>query len=54
MKIHEYQAKAILKKYGVAVARGEMATRRRDLVPNRCRDVFNSYVNNDVTLQNGR
>ena len=26
MKIHEYQAKAILKKYGVAVPRGEMAT----------------------------
>jgi succinyl-CoA synthetase beta subunit len=28
MKIHEYQAKAILKKYGVAVPRGEMATTR--------------------------
>ena len=28
MKIHEYQAKAILKKYGVAVPRGEMATSR--------------------------
>ncbi|HEY5164008.1 MAG TPA: ADP-forming succinate--CoA ligase subunit beta [Terriglobales bacterium] len=26
MKIHEYQAKAILSKYGVAVPRGEMAT----------------------------
>jgi succinyl-CoA synthetase beta subunit len=26
MKIHEYQAKAILKKFGVAVPRGEMAT----------------------------
>src|SRR5271157_3960798 len=26
MKIHEYQAKAILKKYGVAVPRGTMAT----------------------------
>src|SRR6201982_3834079 len=25
MKIHEYQAKAILKKFGVAVPRGEMA-----------------------------
>ena len=25
MKIHEYQAKAILKKYGVPVPRGEMA-----------------------------
>jgi succinyl-CoA synthetase beta subunit len=28
MKIHEYQAKAILKKYGVAVPRGEMAQSR--------------------------
>jgi len=28
MKIHEYQAKAILKKYGVAVPRGAMATTR--------------------------
>jgi succinyl-CoA synthetase beta subunit len=28
MKIHEYQAKAILKKYGVAVPRGEMAGTR--------------------------
>ena len=25
MKIHEYQGKGILKKYGVAVPRGEMA-----------------------------
>src|SRR5438477_7801113 len=28
MKIHEYQGKAILKKYGVAVPRGEMAENR--------------------------
>ena len=28
MKIHEYQAKAILKKYGVTVPRGSMATSR--------------------------
>src|ERR1700680_4363652 len=28
MKIHEYQAKAILKQYGVAVPRGEMAATR--------------------------
>src|SRR5262245_39232363 len=28
MKIHEYQAKAILKKYGVQVPRGEMADNR--------------------------
>src|SRR4051794_33968326 len=28
MKIHEYQAKAILQKYGVAIPRGEMASTR--------------------------
>src|SRR5579872_3565458 len=32
MKIHEYQAKAILKKYGVAVPRGEMAETREQAV----------------------
>jgi succinyl-CoA synthetase beta subunit len=30
MKIHEYQAKGILKKYGVAVPRGELAKTRED------------------------
>ncbi len=30
MKIHEYQAKAILSKYGVAIPRGEMATTREE------------------------
>jgi len=30
MKIHEYQAKAILKKFGVAVPRGAMATSREE------------------------
>ena len=30
MKIHEYQAKAILSKYGVAVPRGEMVTAREE------------------------
>jgi succinyl-CoA synthetase beta subunit len=30
MKIHEYQAKAILSKYGVAIPRGEMATNREE------------------------
>ena len=30
MKIHEYQAKAILKKYGVTVPRGSMATSREE------------------------
>ena len=29
MKIHEYQAKEILKKYGVPVPRGEMAETQR-------------------------
>src|SRR5256885_13313522 len=30
MKIHEYQAKGILKRYGVAVPRGEMAASREE------------------------
>ena len=30
MKIHEYQAKAILKKYGVTVPRGSMAASREE------------------------
>ena len=30
MKIHEYQAKTILAKYGVAVPRGEMALTRAE------------------------
>jgi len=30
MKIHEYQAKTILSKYGVAVPRGEMVTTREE------------------------
>ena len=30
MKIHEYQAKAILSRYGVAVPRGEMALTREE------------------------
>src|ERR1700758_5386500 len=30
MKIHEYQGKAILKKYGVSVPRGSMATSREE------------------------
>ena len=32
MKIHEYQAKGILKKYGVAVPRGQMATTREEAI----------------------
>ena len=30
MKIHEYQGKGILKKYGVTVPRGTMATSREE------------------------
>ncbi len=41
MKIHEYQAKAILKKYGVAVPRGEMAE-NRDEAEAAARNLFNS------------
>jgi succinyl-CoA synthetase beta subunit len=41
MKIHEYQAKAILKKYGVAVPRGEMAE-NRDQAEAAARALFDS------------
>ena len=41
MKIHEYQAKEILKKYGVAVPRGEMAT-TREQAEAAARNLFNS------------
>ncbi len=41
MKIHEYQAKAILKKYGVAVPRGEMAE-NRDQAEAAARSLFDS------------
>ena len=41
MKIHEYQAKAILKKYGVAVPRGEMAESREEAEA-AARNLFNS------------
>jgi succinyl-CoA synthetase beta subunit len=41
MKIHEYQAKAILKKYGVAVPRGEMAESREE-AENAARNLFDS------------
>jgi succinyl-CoA synthetase beta subunit len=41
MKIHEYQAKAILKKYGVAVPRGEMAETREHAVA-AARNLFDS------------
>ena len=30
MKIHEYQAKAILARYGVAIPRGEVAYRKEE------------------------
>src|SRR5437667_7869786 len=41
MKIHEYQAKAILTKYGVAVPRGEMAE-NRDQAEAAARNLFDS------------
>src|ERR1700756_4703720 len=41
MKIHEYQAKAILKKYGVAVPRGSMAT-SRDEAEHVAKELFDS------------
>src|SRR3954468_17734092 len=41
MKIHEYQAKAILKTYGVAVPRGEMAQTREEAEA-AAKDLFNA------------
>jgi succinyl-CoA synthetase beta subunit len=41
MKIHEYQAKAILRKYGVAVPRGEMAE-SRDQADAAARNLFDA------------
>jgi succinyl-CoA synthetase beta subunit len=41
MKIHEYQGKAILKKYGVAVPRGEMAETREEAEA-AARNLFNA------------
>jgi succinyl-CoA synthetase beta subunit len=41
MKIHEYQAKAILRKYGVAVPRGEMAESREE-AEGAARNLFSS------------
>src|SRR5436189_3735370 len=41
MKIHEYQAKAILKKYGVSVPRGEMVE-NRDQAEAAAKELFNS------------
>src|SRR6266851_7176956 len=41
MKIHEYQGKAILKKYGVAVPRGMMAATREE-VEAAAQDLFGS------------
>src|SRR6202046_691280 len=41
MKIHEYQAKGILKKYGVTVPRGTMATSREE-ADAAAKDLFNA------------
>jgi succinyl-CoA synthetase beta subunit len=47
MKIHEYQAKAILKKYGVPVPRGEMATTHEEAV-RIAQNLFSSGANGVV------
>ncbi len=41
MKIHEYQGKAILKKYGVTVPRGTMATSQEEAEA-AARELFNA------------
>jgi succinyl-CoA synthetase beta subunit len=41
MKIHEYQAKGILKKYGVAVPRGQMTTTREEALA-AAKDLFDA------------
>jgi succinyl-CoA synthetase beta subunit len=41
MKIHEYQAKGILKKYGVTVPRGTMATTREE-ADTAAKELFNA------------
>jgi succinyl-CoA synthetase beta subunit len=47
MKIHEYQAKGILKKYGVAVPRGEMAETREEAEA-AARNLFDAGANGVV------
>ena len=47
MKIHEYQAKAILKKYGVAVPRGEMVE-NREQAEAAAKSLFNEGANGVV------
>jgi succinyl-CoA synthetase beta subunit len=47
MKIHEYQAKAVLKKYGVAVPRGEMAETREE-AEGAARNLFGAGANGVV------
>ena len=54
MKIHEYQGKEILKKYGVAVPRGEVAFNADDAraIAERHADLFERLVNEgDATLR---
>ena len=46
MKIHEYQGKAILKKYGVTVPRGAMAD-SRDEAEAVARELLNSGANGE-------
>ena len=47
MKIHEYQAKAILSKYGVAVPRGTMVESREE-AERAAKDLFSSGANGVV------
>src|SRR5262250_1480963 len=47
MKIHEYQAKAILKKFGVAVPRGETADNREEAIA-AARNLFDSGASGAV------
>jgi succinyl-CoA synthetase beta subunit len=47
MKIHEYQAKAILKKYGVAIPRGEMVE-TREQAEAAAKNLFNAGVSGVV------
>ncbi len=48
MKIHEYQAKNILKKYGVAVPRGEMAATVEEAKAAAAKTFFSSGANGVV------
>ena len=44
MKIHEYQAKEILKKYGVSLPKGFYLNRKSNLIPKKSFDNGNTWV----------